>query len=110
MLRFLHLVPKFHRSYEEFFKLLAGIAHVGWQERSLMISLGAIRSIVAFYLNDSPILHFNRQVIGRNDNGQRQTRRIPPPRVHDVIKLLSVLIRSASTTTFPPKPNKIVID
>jgi len=100
--RFLHLAPKFHRSYEEFFILLKGIAHVSWHERKLLINLGAIRSIVAFYLNDTQILHFNRQVVGRSDQGQRQLRRISPPRVHDVIKLLSVLIRSASTSTFPP--------
>ena len=106
MFRFLHLVPKFHRSYEQFFKLLKGIAHVSWYERKLLINLGVIRSVVAFYLNDSPILHFNRQVVGRNDQGQRQTRRISPPRVHDVIKLLSVLVRSASTATFPPQPKK----
>merc|ERR1712228_963488 len=108
MLRFLHFVPKFHRSYQDFFKLLLGIGHIGWQERSLLISLGGIRSIVAFYLNDTPILHFNRQVVGRNDSGQRQTRRIAPPRVSDIIKLLSLLVRSSSTQSFPLSNNQNV--
>merc|ERR1712087_714658 len=91
---------------QNYFKLLLGIGHIGWQERSLLISLGGIRSIVAFYLNDTPILHFNRQVVGRSDSGQRQTRRIAPPRVSDIIKLLSVLVRSASTATFPASAAK----
>ena len=96
--------------HKQFFKLLKGIARGSWHKRQLLINLGVIRSIVAFYLNDTPILHFNRQVVGRNDQGQRQTRRIAPPRVHDVLKLLSVLVRSASTATFPPEPKKVKRD
>jgi len=104
MFRFLHLCPKYHQKYEEYFQLLKGIANVGWNERKLLIDLGVIRSIVAFYLNDTQILHFNRQVVGRSENGQRQYVRVSPPRSHDLIKLLSILVRSASTTTFPPAP------
>ena len=106
MLSFLHLTPKFHGSYWSFYKVLLGLAEVGWHERGLMVKLGAIRSTVAFYLNDQPIVHFNRAMAGRKENGQRQLRRIPhPPRCEDLIKMLSILVRSSSTASFPPLNN-----
>ena len=77
----LALSKNYHQSYDQYFALLKGIAHVGRDERNLMIQLGAIRAIIGFYLNDSMVLHFNRKVSGRNNQGQRQFLRIHPRRV-----------------------------
>ncbi|ETO27479.1 myb domain-containing protein [Reticulomyxa filosa] len=139
MVRYLALTTEYHREYHNFFVLLHGIATLGWEERRLMIRIGTIRAIIAFYQNDWFHMHFNRGILqqtkensndnnansnnangsnnnnsnsnnGNSDNkGKKQFKRILPPRVNELIKLLSVLIRSCSTATFiaPTDLNRI---
>ncbi|ETO25574.1 Ubiquitin carboxyl-terminal hydrolase family protein, partial [Reticulomyxa filosa] len=63
--------------------------------------IGTIRAIVGFFLNDWFHLHFNRAMAGKDNNGKKQYKRILPPRVAELIQLLSILIRSCNTPTYP---------
>jgi len=101
MVRYLAVTTEYHVSYQSFFTLLKGIALLGREERQLMVKIGTIRAIVGYYLNDWFHLHFNRSMAGKDNNGKKQYKRMLPPRVSELVELLSILIRSCSTPTYP---------